>query len=513
MPTLQEVRSKFPQYNDMSDTDLAEGLHKKYYSDIPFGEFAGKIGYRRNWTDMPGQAGESAESNLYDIGAGLVEAVKHPVATAQGVGDIVDGGIGNALRYFGIDENAHGPKALDKTGLLTKEAQETITRQDQIADSVGRSLSDTVGTAEGFKHYVARSPVSAGLDVAGLLTGGATMLPKVASKTSQIGKVAALPMKQALRQSPSAEEMAVMTRKKFSDIKAKNTQLSPDEFIPARDELGEFIREEGITTSDAPRGLAQLNRLKEILPPHKQPEWSGNWYDSKPAPVADTRTIPLNELESVRRAAGRIEREASPLIPNSQTDAVVAGKVKKVIDSYYAKAADPALKGEIEVARELGRRNIIAKQIQEMLRKGEDGYVSGTESGTRNQFASYLRSSRGKGLTPEEKKAFKKVSRREGLAGALTTMGSGLGKIGLTGAGYATGGVPGAVGSLAAHGAARKLMEALTRKASDDAMKTVLMGRDAQKASSAATKSQRLKMIRDALLAFEAEQKLIGANQ
>lgn len=502
MPTMLEIRAKFPQYDDMSDSDLAEGLHKKYYSDMPFGEFAGKIGFRRNWTDMPGEMKRSAGSNTYDIGSDLWTAVTNPNDTIKGLGTLVSGGIENAigmgLDAAGIDRGIEPPEATERRA---------------VASNVGSQLADTLGTAEGFKHYVARSPVSAGTDVVGLLAGGGALAPKVASKTSQIGTVAALPMKQALRQASSPEEMAVLTRKKFSDIKAKNTQLSPDEFVPARDELGEFIREEGLTTSDAPRALAQFNRLKEILPPHKQPEWSGNWYDNKPAPVADTRTIPLNEVESVRRAAGRIERESSPLIPSSQTDAMVAGKVKKVIDSYYDKAADPTLKGEIKVARELGRRNILAKQIQEMLRKGEEGYVSGTESGTRNQFASYLRSSKGKGLSPEEKKAFKKVSRREGLAGALTTMGSGLGKIGLTGAGYATGGIPGAAGSLAVHGVARKLMEALTRKSADDAMKTVLMGREAQKASSAATKAQRLRMIRDALIAFEIEQKLVGANQ
>jgi hypothetical protein len=41
---MAEVRAKFPQYNDMSDGDLAQALHKRYYSDLPFDQFAGKIG-------------------------------------------------------------------------------------------------------------------------------------------------------------------------------------------------------------------------------------------------------------------------------------------------------------------------------------------------------------------------------------------------------------------------------------------------------------------------------------
>src|SRR6266508_6982704 len=41
---LQEFRRIYPQYNDMSDDQLAQALHRKFYSDMPFNMFAGKIG-------------------------------------------------------------------------------------------------------------------------------------------------------------------------------------------------------------------------------------------------------------------------------------------------------------------------------------------------------------------------------------------------------------------------------------------------------------------------------------
>jgi hypothetical protein len=44
MPTIAEVRQKFPQYEDMSDDALASALHKKFYSDMPETEFRQKIG-------------------------------------------------------------------------------------------------------------------------------------------------------------------------------------------------------------------------------------------------------------------------------------------------------------------------------------------------------------------------------------------------------------------------------------------------------------------------------------
>jgi len=41
---IQELRKQYPQYNDLSDQDLAAGFHKKFYSDLPFEDFAGRIG-------------------------------------------------------------------------------------------------------------------------------------------------------------------------------------------------------------------------------------------------------------------------------------------------------------------------------------------------------------------------------------------------------------------------------------------------------------------------------------
>lgn len=43
MPSLQEIRQKYPQYNDLSDQDFADKFHSKFYSDIPKEEFYGKL--------------------------------------------------------------------------------------------------------------------------------------------------------------------------------------------------------------------------------------------------------------------------------------------------------------------------------------------------------------------------------------------------------------------------------------------------------------------------------------
>lgn len=44
MATIQELRQKYPQYNDMSDQEFADRFHNKFYSDMPKEQFYQKIG-------------------------------------------------------------------------------------------------------------------------------------------------------------------------------------------------------------------------------------------------------------------------------------------------------------------------------------------------------------------------------------------------------------------------------------------------------------------------------------
>ncbi|MCG7492462.1 LPD38 domain-containing protein [Thalassobius sp. Cn5-15] len=43
--TIAEVRAKYPQYKDMSDGDLADALHSKFYPQLDKADFYGRIGY------------------------------------------------------------------------------------------------------------------------------------------------------------------------------------------------------------------------------------------------------------------------------------------------------------------------------------------------------------------------------------------------------------------------------------------------------------------------------------
>jgi hypothetical protein len=57
MTSIAEIRQQYPQYSDMSDQQLADALHSKFYSDMPKGEYYAKVGLgeRSAPTDYQGQ--------------------------------------------------------------------------------------------------------------------------------------------------------------------------------------------------------------------------------------------------------------------------------------------------------------------------------------------------------------------------------------------------------------------------------------------------------------------------
>lgn len=76
MATLAEIRQQYPQYNDLSDEQLARALHGKFYSDMPFEDFSQRIGLAPPRT--PEQAAVAQQSPSF--AAQLASAAVRPIA-------------------------------------------------------------------------------------------------------------------------------------------------------------------------------------------------------------------------------------------------------------------------------------------------------------------------------------------------------------------------------------------------------------------------------------------------
>ena len=116
-----EIRQKYPQYSDLSDIELAEGLHNKFYPDMSFNDFSQKIGLK-DYMFSPEKAAERRSeliNTIKDKAQGQALALDEGFLGGWGkktlgrIGGAIGGGIAgvqNALESGNISDIASGVK-------------------------------------------------------------------------------------------------------------------------------------------------------------------------------------------------------------------------------------------------------------------------------------------------------------------------------------------------------------------------------------------------------------------
>lgn len=118
MASIAEIRKQYPQYDDLSDQQLSDALHSKFYSDMPKAEFEQKIGLQPPTGPAP------SGFDFRDAVAKEMRTGKYapPVEQANVEGNpeasFIPGPVGDALNTF----NAFSHRAMDvSTGTLGDE--------------------------------------------------------------------------------------------------------------------------------------------------------------------------------------------------------------------------------------------------------------------------------------------------------------------------------------------------------------------------------------------------------
>lgn len=115
---FEEIRQKYPEYNDMSDADFAQGFHKKFYSDMSFDDFASKVGYavkqpqQKQEPSVLDELGRAIPNALSNVGA---STARTGAELASFLGNYTEGGKrdlkhlenvkGKINQFFGVDKN------------------------------------------------------------------------------------------------------------------------------------------------------------------------------------------------------------------------------------------------------------------------------------------------------------------------------------------------------------------------------------------------------------------------
>ncbi len=158
--SMKDIRAKFPQYDDVSDEELAKAVHEKFYSDIPFREFQQKVGlpvdfsFSRMTQNIPSSALQTAKNTL--------EPLASPRETIVNLGNT----------FFGLVQKLFpGQQAAEP-----------------YADALFDVFKKRYGTGQDALNTLENDPVGVLSDVAGLMTGGgmaASKLPGAAGRAGQ----------------------------------------------------------------------------------------------------------------------------------------------------------------------------------------------------------------------------------------------------------------------------------------------------------------------------------------
>lgn len=87
MATIAEIRRQYPQYSDLTDEQLADALHSRFYRDIPKSDFYSRVGIET--------------SPLRDIGGALAQGVGQVVELPGQIAGLITGDFDNAFTRTG----------------------------------------------------------------------------------------------------------------------------------------------------------------------------------------------------------------------------------------------------------------------------------------------------------------------------------------------------------------------------------------------------------------------------
>jgi hypothetical protein len=196
MPTIAEVRQKYPQYEDLSDEQLADALHRKFYSDMPKEEFQAKIGMETAAPSEPDTARPDMMSDvLKSAGAGLVRGASGIAGLPGDLDRLLGAGLDWTGQKTGIDQHpswntfkkiAIGPETPDSQDVIsaveknvTGPLHEPQTTAGKYARTVGEFAPAIVAGPGGVvRRAVTQVAAPAlGSEAAGQLTEGTSAEP------------------------------------------------------------------------------------------------------------------------------------------------------------------------------------------------------------------------------------------------------------------------------------------------------------------------------------------------
>jgi hypothetical protein len=211
--TIAQVREKYPQYSDLSDTQLADALHAKFYSDMDKGQFYAKIGLNKDETYITSPEQSDEPGFLSKVGdsivkrAGNVDTWRAPVVLGQAAGAVNDTAVAALESLYGfLPEEARAKvKSIVADAMKTSAGQAVAGAVEKGAEKYQEFKGKNPELAkdiEGYANIAGAIPVTRGATVAGSAAKeGAKIVGKEgAAIVGDVGRMLVPPVQGALDQ-------------------------------------------------------------------------------------------------------------------------------------------------------------------------------------------------------------------------------------------------------------------------------------------------------------------------
>lgn len=275
------------------------------------------------------------------------------------------------------------------------------------------------------------------------------------------------PVRRALRSAESAADLRAASGRAYNALDETDPQVTPEAFSRLRGNISERLNREGATYLPGPMGKLQGNAKRILKTLDAMEEQLKKSSERGEAPQ-----VRLKAIDDLRKEIGVMARETKDFRPtnNARLAGTAIDEIDQFVDGLRAEdmpVGDPdAMKSALKKARDLWRRSIKVQKVESAMDEAQN-YLSGTESGLRNQVKSLLRRNKKEKLfTPKEEAALRRIIGNNMIARGLRILGDGLGRKMAAGGGFAMGGLEGAaVGAAAGEAASQIADSAAIRRA------------------------------------------------
>jgi len=508
MATIAEIRQKYPQYEDLSDQQLADALYTKSYADMPRADFDAKIGLTATppggltpgskeyalWARDQALAGKKLPqvsdkppepeftgpnqdigSKLYTwggshiegtpvIGPTLIDWAKKGRAAIQGMTEE------EVAKEFADAKEANPTTAAigNVTGAtLPLLALGTVPGADKLLGVTG-SLPSQIGFGMGSGGVISAADTAArGGNAEDVVTSGLVgtalggVLPALGGIKNAFGNktAATKAVTEAIKGAPAADELKGVASQMFKAVDEAGVAIEPKAFQDMVINLAEEASKRRISPKLDPKAYATFEELGGVL-----------------GEVMDGRTLSLGDLHNLRQIAQKAATSSEG------RDAMFADKIVDAIDSFVTKPGatigpDGPVAGEtlLNAIDTWGRSRRVGL-IEDAMERATNS-ASGLENGLRVEFRKLLNNKKlSKLFTAQEKAEIARVVHGTTATNVMRLLGKfgfGVGSGSPNALGGTIGAVIGGLPGIAVTTGARKLAEVATEKAAERAAKVV----------------------------------------